>query len=91
LAPQITAANVSLEMFQVTMSGTTPSVTYSYPNGTGLNASQTTAAQNYFTSGQNGVIVTVVYTYNVVVFPGVLSGLIPSSFPMSFTVCQLKA
>ena len=91
LAPQLTAANVTLQMFQVTMSGTTPSVTYAYPSGAGLTAGQTAAAQAAFTSGQTGVIVTVSYTYNVTVFPGMLSGIIPASFPMSFTVAQLKA
>ena len=91
VAPQLTAASVTLQMFQVTMSGTTPSVTYAYPSGAGLTAAQTTAAQAAFTSGQTGVIVTVNYTYNVTVFPGVLSGVIPASFPMSFTVTQLKA
>ena len=91
VAPQLTAAIVTLQMFQVTMSGTTPSVTYAYPSGAGLTAAQTTAAQAAFTSGQTGVIVTVNYTYNVTVFPGVLSGVIPASFPMSFTVTQLKA
>lgn len=91
VAPQLTAANVTLQMFQVTMSGTTPGVTYAYPSGAALSAAQTTAAQTAFTSGQTGVIVTVSYTYNVTVFPGVLSGIIPASFPMSFTVAQLKA
>jgi Flp pilus assembly protein TadG len=91
VAPQLTAANVTLQMFQVTMSGTTPSVTYAYPTGSGLTAAQTSAAQGALTSGQTGVIVTVNYTYNVIVFPGLLSGIIPTSFPMSFTVAQLKA
>ena len=91
VAPQLTASNITLKMFQVSMSGSTPSVTYSYPSASSLNATQTAAAQATLTSGQVGVIVTVNYTYNVTVFPGVLSGIIPSSFPMSFTVAQLKA
>lgn len=91
VAPQLTPANVTLQMFQVTMSGTTPNVTYAYPSGGALTAGQTTAAQNALTSGQVGVVVTVNYTYTVSVFPGVLSGIIPASFPMSFTVVQLKA
>ncbi|HVY35485.1 MAG TPA: TadE family protein [Caulobacteraceae bacterium] len=91
VAPQLTAANVTLKMFQVTMSGTTPTVTYSYPSSSTLNATQTAAAQASLTSGQTGVIVTVNYTYTVSVFPVALSGVIPASFPMSFTVVQLKA
>ncbi len=91
VAPQLTASNVNLKMFQVTMSGSTPTVTYSYPSGSSLSTTQTSAAQASLTSGQTGVIVTVSYTYSVVVFPGVLSGIIPASFPMSFTVVQLKA
>jgi Flp pilus assembly protein TadG len=91
LAPQLTAANVSVQMFQVTMSGTTPNVTYKYPTAATLTASQTTAAQQSLSSGQTGVVVTVAYTYNVSIFPGVLSGLVPSTIPMSYTVVQLKS
>jgi Flp pilus assembly protein TadG len=89
VAPQLTAANTTVQMFQVTMNGTTPSVTY--PSGSTLNAVQTLAAQNAFLSGQTGVIVTVSYTYTVSLFPGVLSGIIPANFPMNFTVAQVKA
>jgi hypothetical protein len=56
-----------------------------------MNATQIADAQAQLTNGQSGVVVTVNYTYTVSVFPGALSGIIPASFPMSFTVVQLKA
>jgi Flp pilus assembly protein TadG len=91
VAPQLAAAGgtVTVQMFQVTMSGTTPTVTY--PSGSTLSAAQILAAQTAFTSGQTGVIVTVSYTYKLVLFPNLLSGIIPATFPMTFTVAQLKA
>jgi Flp pilus assembly protein TadG len=91
IAPQLTTTGVTLQMFQVSMNGTTPTVTYSYPTGSSLTAAQTTAAQNALSSGQNGVIVTVQYTYTLTMLPAPLSGILPSSFPMNFTVVQLKA
>jgi len=90
VAPQLTAASVDLQMFQVSMSGTTPTVVYHY-GATALTAAQTTAAQAALTDGQSGVVVTVNYTYTVSIFPTALSGLIPATIPMSFTVVQLKA
>jgi Flp pilus assembly protein TadG len=87
-APQLVAANVGLQMFQVSMTGTTPSVTYSYPSGASLSAAQTTAAQGSLQSGQSGVIVSVSYTYTVTM--GALGSILPASIPMSYTVVQLK-
>ena len=91
VAPQLVAANVKLQMFQVNMNGTTPTPTYSYSSSGGatMSAAQTAAAQASLTSGQNGVVVTVTYTYTVSM-PG-LVGIFPASFPMTFTVVQLKA
>ncbi len=96
IAPQLTASRVGLQMFQVSMSGTTPNVTYSYPSGAALSAAQTTAAQASLTTGENGVIVTVNYTYIPAVFGGLtipgFGNIIPTAgFPMSYTVVQLKA
>ncbi len=91
VAPQLTTGSITLQMFQVAMSGTTPTVTYKYPSGASLTATQIAAAQGALTTGQNGVVVTVNYTYTVTLFPGTLSGIIPTSIPMSFTVAQLKA
>jgi hypothetical protein len=82
---------VAIQMFQVTMSGTTPNVNYHSAAASALTAAQTTAVQNALTSGQVGVVVTVSYTYNVLMFPGVLNGIIPSTIPMSYTVVQLKS
>jgi Flp pilus assembly protein TadG len=90
IAPQL-ANKATLQMFQVAMVGTTPTVTYAYPSGQALSAAQTTAAQNMLTSGQNGVIVTVTYTYSLSLFSGILSGIVPSSIPINYTVVQLKA
>jgi Flp pilus assembly protein TadG len=90
IAPQLTNT-ITLQMFQVTMSGSTPTVTYSYPNGGALSSAQTSAAATTLSSGQKGVIVTVKYTHTLDIFSGVLSGIVPSSIPMSYTVVQLKA
>jgi Flp pilus assembly protein TadG len=90
LAPQLTNT-VTLQMFQVSMSGTTPTVTYSYPAASSLSGAQTAAASSTLSSGQKGVIVTVSYTHTLDIFSGVLSGIVPASIPMSYTVVQLKA
>ncbi|HUO23941.1 MAG TPA: TadE family protein [Caulobacteraceae bacterium] len=90
LEPQLTASSVNVEMFQVSMTGTTPVVTYAYPLATPLTASQITAAQTSLQNGQTGVIVTVNYTYTVSIFPSAIGNLIPTSIPMSYTVVQLK-
>jgi Flp pilus assembly protein TadG len=90
LAPQLTGA-VTLQMYQVAKSGTTLTVTYAYPSSAGLNTAQTAAANAVLASGQSGVVVTVNYTYTLSIFSGVLSGMLPASIPMSYTVAQLKA
>jgi Flp pilus assembly protein TadG len=91
LAPQL-SNTVTLQMFQVTMSGTTPTVVYSYPTGGTLTSTQIAAAQSVLqTSGQSGVIVTVSYTYKIAIFSGVLANLVPTTIPMTYTIAQLKA
>jgi Flp pilus assembly protein TadG len=91
LAPQLNASAVTLQMFQVTMSGTTPTVVHGYPGGT-LTATQIAAAQSVLqTSGQSGVIVTVSYTYRIAVFSSLLANLVPATIPMTYTIAQLKA
>jgi len=90
VAPQLTGA-VTLQMYQVAKSGSILTVTYAYPSSAGLNAAQTTAANAVLSSGQSGVVVTVNYTYTLSIFSGVLSGIIPASVPISYTVAQLKA
>jgi len=90
LAPQL-INTVGLKMFQVTMTAGAPTVTYSYPAGSSLTGAQTSAATSTLTNGQKGVIVTVSYTHTLDIFSGVLSGIVPASIPMSYTVVQLKA
>jgi Flp pilus assembly protein TadG len=90
LAPQL-SNDVTLQMFQVTMSGSTPTVNYSYPSSGTLSAAQTSAAASTLSNGQRGVIVTVSYTHTLDIFSGVLHDIVPPSIPMSYTVVQLKA
>lgn len=61
--PELTASATSLRIFQISMSGTTPSVTYAYPSGATLTTAETTAAQAVVPSTQAGVVVTVTYTH----------------------------
>ena len=89
VAPTLTASGVTVQMYQVKMSGTTPAV--QYPTGGSLTAAQISAAQTSLQSGDTGVVVTVNYTYTVSLFGGFLSGVIPNSIPMSYTTVQLKA
>jgi Flp pilus assembly protein TadG len=44
IVPQLQTSQLSLSIFQVSMSGTTPVVVYSFPSGATLTASQTAAA-----------------------------------------------
>ena len=91
IVPQLNNSTQSLQMFQVKMNGSTPTVTYAYPSGTTLNATQTAAASATLSNGQAGVIVTMNYTHKIMFFGGVLNGVVPSTIPMSFTIAQLKA
>jgi len=90
VAPQLTGP-VTLQMYQVAKTGTSLTVTYAYPNGATLSATQTAAANAVLASGQSGVVATVNYSYTLSIFSGVLSGMLPASIPMSYTVAQLKA
>ena len=90
IAPQLTASKTALSMFQVTMSGSTPTVVSSYPSGGSLSGAQTTAATSTFTSGQSGVVVTVSYNHTLDYFPSVMTPFLGSLLSFSFTVAQLK-
>ena len=91
LAPQLSNP-VTLQMYQITSTSGAPTVQYTYPVGTVPTAAQISAAQQVLTSpGQSGVIVTVSYTYQMAIFTGLLSKVIPSTIPMSYTVVQMKA
>ena len=91
VAPQLTASRTTLTMFQVSMTGTTPTVVSSYPSGGSLTAAQTTAARNSFSSGQTGVIVTVGYTHSLAYFSTLMSPYLGSLLNISYTVTQLKS
>jgi Flp pilus assembly protein TadG len=91
LAPLLNTANVSIEMIQVSMNGTTPSVTYAYPSGSTLTTSQTSLAQLTFKSGQSGVIVTVTYTHTLVYFLKIMKSFLGSYLTPSCTALQLKS
>jgi Flp pilus assembly protein TadG len=90
-APQLVASQASISMFQITMSGSAPTVVYSYPSGGSLSAAQTTAATSTFTNGQSGVIVTVGYTHTLAFFPELMSPFLGSLLNISYTVAQLKS
>ena len=91
IVPQLNNGTRSLQMFQVTMNGSTPSVTYAYPSGATLSAAQSAAASSTLSNGQVGVIVTVSYTHKIMFFGGVLNGIVPATIPMTYTIAQLKA
>jgi len=90
-APQLTAANVVVSMFQVSMSGTTPTVVYAYPTGSSLTTAQKTALQTTLSSGQSGVIVTVSYTHTLLFFSKAMSSLLGGYLTPGFTAVQLKS
>jgi Flp pilus assembly protein TadG len=91
IAPQLTAANISLRMFQVTVNGANVNTVYAYPTGATPTAAEKTAATSTLTNGQTGVIVSVSYVYNLMVFSTLMSPVIGSSYTMAFTVVQMKA
>lgn len=90
IAPQLSAASLTLNMAQVKMNGTTPTLEYAYPSTLSLSAAQKTALQAAVPSGQTGVLVTVTYTYQVQAFSALMQPMIGSSVAMSATVTQLK-
>ena len=91
IAPQLITANISLRMFQVTVSGSTVNVVYAYPNGATPTPAEQTAATSTLTNGQSGVVVTVSYVHQLLVFTTLMNPIIGSSFTMAFTVVQVKA
>ena len=91
LVPQLVPANVTLQMFQVAMVGTTPVVTYSYPLIATLNSAQVSAAQAAFSSGQKGVIVTASYQHSLSFFSTLMTPFLGSRLNPSYTVTQLKS
>lgn len=88
--PLLQNSSITLQMFEITMNGATPSVVYAHPSGASLTAAQTTAAQASFTNGQYGVIVTASYSYSLVYFESVMTPFLGNALTSSYTVTQLK-
>jgi len=92
IVPQLQTSQLSLSIFQVTMSGSTPTVVYSFPAGATLTASQTLAAQGILlANGQSGVIVTATYSHSLQFFQTLMSPYFGSALTPSYTAVQLKS
>jgi Flp pilus assembly protein TadG len=91
VAPQLTASSLALKIFQVTMSGTTPTVVYAAPSGATMSATQIAAAQASLTNGQSGVVVSGTYKHTLAFFQALMSTALSSYLSVSFNVVQLKS
>jgi Flp pilus assembly protein TadG len=94
VAPQLsfTSPNsFTLTMFEVQMSGTTPTIVYSYPASATLTSAQTSVAQANFPSGQTGVIVTASYVHTLDFFSVLMTPLLGTLLTPTYTVAQLKS
>jgi Flp pilus assembly protein TadG len=91
VAPQLTASNVSLRMFQVTVAGSSVNVVYAYPSGSSLTGAEQAAATSVLNNGQSGVVVSISYVHSLLIFTTLMSPIIGSSYTMAFTVVQVKA
>jgi Flp pilus assembly protein TadG len=94
IAPQLTLTppnKFTLTMFEVQMSGTTPTVVYSYPAGATLTPGQTIVAQANFPSNQYGVIVTASYVHTLDFFSVLMTPLLGTLLTPTYTVAQLKS
>ncbi len=91
ILPQLKTSNLSVAMYQISMSGSTPSVTYSYPSNSTLTSAQTTLAQSTFSSGQSGIIITVSYTHTLSFFNSLISPALGNYLTPSYTIVALKA
>jgi Flp pilus assembly protein TadG len=89
IAPQLNPAQLTLQMFWVTMSGTTPTIVYAYPATATLTTAQTTLAQATFASGASGVIVTASYAHTLNFFGNLITPLLGSYLNPSYSVAQL--
>jgi Flp pilus assembly protein TadG len=91
IAPQLNPSKLTLSMFQVQMSGSTPSVVYSAPSGATLSAAQTSAVQAALSNGASGVVVTATYSHSLAVFSTLMKPFLNSYLTPSYTVVQLKS
>ncbi|MGA2044825.1 MAG: TadE family protein [Roseiarcus sp.] len=91
IAPQLTASNLTLTMFEVQMAGTTPTIIYAYPSTATLTAAQTAAAQAAFSATQTGVIVTASYVHTLQFFSVLMTPFLGANLNPTYTVIQLKS
>jgi Flp pilus assembly protein TadG len=100
VAPDLTATNLTLSMFEVTITGTTVSVLNSYASNTSspsLSAAQTSALQALVPSGAAStttyyaVVVTASYQYSLQFFSSLMAPILGSSFTVSYTQAQLQS
>jgi hypothetical protein len=90
LAPCLTQSALTLQMFEVTMAGTTPQVQIASPSSATLSSAQVSAAQAAFSNGQTGVIVTATYVNTLQFFPTLMAPFLGKTQTISYTVTQLK-
>jgi hypothetical protein len=91
IVPQLTYANLSLSMFEVSVSGGSVTTIYSAPAAATLSAAQQTAATTVIASGQTGVVVTVTYAHSLAFFGTVMTPWLGAYLTPSYTVAQLKS
>jgi Flp pilus assembly protein TadG len=96
IAPQLYSptplcSTLTLQMFQISMSGATPNVAYAYPSGTSLSASQSALATATFSSGQSGVVVTATCAYSLGYFTSLMTPFLTGRLTPSYTALQLKS
>jgi hypothetical protein len=90
IVPQLQSNLLSLSIFQVSMSGSTPTVVYAAPSGATLTAAQVSAAQGILSSGQSGVVVTATYNHTLQFFQSIMNTYLANILTISFTAVQLK-
>lgn len=91
IAPQLDPTKLTLTMFEVTMSGTTPTIVYSYPASATLTAAEKSAAQANFGTSGTGVIVYVSYAHTLDFFNNLMTPVLGSYLTPSYTIAQLKS
>jgi hypothetical protein len=90
IEPQLQSSLLSVSIFQVSMSGSTPTVVYAFACGATLTSGQVTAAQGVLTDGQSGVIVTATYNHTLQFFQTLMTPYLASLLTASYTAVQLK-
>jgi len=89
--PTLTASALTLQAFQVQMSGANPTIIYVYPLGSTLSPTQVTAASNAIQAGQSGVLVSLTYNDPLDFFPTIMNTFFGAYLTPSFTVVQQKS